>query len=379
MSFLAQCSHVTGVKKNVVVFDGGGVRGRFALDLFAKIAREQNVPLTALISMCVGVSAGAMIAAVIAFGFLDDKHTVAAQCEAFYALLPKMFQKRNGKPLLEPKYDGTGKRATLMQLFGDKKMGDARVPLVVLCCSENGEAVEFRSWDPECKDLEVATVLDASSAAPGYFPPVEVRPGAWMIDGGIRANKPLGTALLAMMSLFQANACTLHVLSVGTFFAPTKPPLTKEQAKKMGIAQWMHRKIIDAVLGMQDRTSEHIMEGLFGKRFLRLECQVDDISLDDVRAERLLLLRNAATMVWQQRAAEILRFLAPGQQLQPHLQPPQHQPAAPTSQQQQLPFDEEEEDAQLEDFLTQQLHTTEPTVVFRLPAPDALTQTVSPS
>jgi len=312
MSLIQRCLSPVGSKKTILVFDGGGVRGRFALELCCTIAREQPVPLSQLFSMVVGVSAGAMIATLVACGILDDVKQNPDACSAFYKMLPQMFGKPHpAGPLLMPKYNGKGKREALHKILGDKRLKDVKTPLVILCCTLDGEPIEFRSWDPAHGDLLLADLNDASSAAPGFFPPVELREDAWFTDGGVRANKPLISALLATIDLFDQDACNIHMLSIGTFFAPTQSFL-RPQAQLMGLLMWLkERRLIDALLGMQDRTSERLMNKMFGKRFLRLECQCDDIRMDDHSEQRQLRLRNAAAMVWQQRKQEILEFVVP--------------------------------------------------------------------
>lgn len=308
MSFIQQCVNVTGPKKLVVVFDGGGVRGRFSLDLCCCLAREQPVPLTKLVGMSVGVSAGGIVASWIALGMLDDFKINPSACDAFYTTLPDVFQKPNkGGPLFQPKYDGSGKRRALVRMFGNKRLGDAKIPLMILCCSMDGEPIEYRSWNPQQQHISLVDILDASSAAPGFFPPVRVE-NTWLTDGGVRANKPLLAALLATMDLFHDQACNIHMLSIGTNYAPViyfEPRL----APFMGILNWVRRRITDAMLGMQDHTSERLMFALFGKRFLRLECECNDISLDDATSASQTRLHSIAESIFNNQKQQILQFV----------------------------------------------------------------------
>ncbi len=51
------------------------------------------------------------------------------------------------------------------------------------------------------------------------------------------------------------------------------------------------------------------MRALFGQRFIRLECQCDDIKLDNYSSENQMRLANAAGQVWKQEGERILLFV----------------------------------------------------------------------
>ncbi len=247
MSFIRQCINVNGPKKIVVVFDGGGVRGRFALELCCNLAHSQDVPLSHLFSMVVGVSAGAMVATIVALGWLDDIATSKIACGKFYNYLPEMFQHPNRSgPLLAPKYDGTGKLRALQKLLGEHTFADVKTPLVILCSDLNGAPVPLCSWDPKLHDTKLADALNASSAAPVFFPPVLLN-DQWLCDGGVRANKPLILALLYAIDFFDQG--NLWWLSIGTSFASTHR-FSALKAAIMGIIAWLQHGLIEVLLGV---------------------------------------------------------------------------------------------------------------------------------
>ncbi len=308
MSFIRQCINVSGPKKTVVVFDGGGVRGRFALEICCTLANKQSIPLSQLFSMIVGVSAGAMVGTIIALGWLDDTKTSKDSCSKFYKHLPEMFETVNRKGrLLSPKYNGTGKTIALKRMLGKHTFADVLTPLVIMCCDLDGTPVPLCSWDPALQEVLLADALDASSAAPTFFPPVFVH-DQWLCDGGVRANKPLIHALLLAIDFFDRG--NLWWLSIGTSFSP-KRSFSATKAAMMGILAWLKHGLIEILLGGRDDTSEKLMRSLFQQRFIRLECQCDDIKLDNYSSLNQTRLDQAAKLVWNQQSEKILFFVDP--------------------------------------------------------------------
>jgi len=312
MSLIRQCVNVKGPKKTVIVFDGGGVRGRFALELCCQLAHSQPIPLSKLFSMVVGVSAGAMIGTIVALGWLDDMQKTSRACDQFYTYLPEMFFNPR-VPLLHPKYDGVGKTAALYKILGDRTFADIITPLVIVCCDLDGAPIVFRSWEQSVQNIRLVDALDASSAAPVFFPPVFVN-DQWLCDGGIRANKPLIVALLIAIDFFdQGNICWLSIGTSMTHFNSLLP-FTSLQAAAMGVVSWLKRGLISILLGAGDDTPEKLMRSLFADRFLRIECQCETIKLDDVDYQHQLKLNKAAKLVWEQQSSAILLFVQPNLQ-----------------------------------------------------------------
>ena len=309
MAQIRKCINVDGPKKNVVVFDGGGVRGRFGLEVCRLLAENQPVPLSQLFSMAAGVSAGAIIATIVALGLLDDSKTANTTCVNFYTYMPHMFHKQNKTgPWLAPRYDGTGKTLALRNVLGTKTFADVLTPLVICCCQPNGKPRNFCSWDPQVRDVLLADVLDASSAAPIFFPPVQVQ-GTWLVDGGVSANKPLMPALLNSIEFF--DRAHIRFLSIGSTATDSGPELTFAKAGLMGVFAWIGHGLLGVLLGTQDNTHDKVIQALFMDRFMRVECECDDIRIDDYSQASCVRFDKAARLVWEKQSEQILFFLKP--------------------------------------------------------------------
>lgn len=306
MSLIRQCLSTQGPKKTILVLDGGGARGGFALEVLCHIARSQPVPLSQLFSMIVGVSAGSFVGSIVALGLLDDVTTLENTCASFYSQLPQMFS-NPADFLFSPKFNGVGKKNTLQKVLGNKTLQDVKTPLVVLCSTMDGAPVMFRSWEDKSKMNLLADILDASSAVPVFFPPVFLN-DMWLIDGGVCANKPLIQALLTAIKFFDQN--NMYFLNIGTVYTSTRK-FSFKKAMKMGLIGWMLNGLFDVLLGVQDHTSEELMTELFAERFLRLDCACADIRLDDISKEHKSRLMKMAEMVWSRHKQQVLMFVKP--------------------------------------------------------------------
>lgn len=295
-------------EKRICVLDGGGMRGFYALNLLTLFQKEHliNNNDENSFDFFVGVSAGAIVAALFAFKLHNEEKEIQ---HTFQSLTTRIFQTTNSRgPWLQPKYDGRYKRKALHDYFGTRKLGEANVPFAIVCSFVDGGIVCFCSWKAEHANLLLADVLDATSAAPFYFPPVYLN-DMWLIDGGVRANKPLLQAFLLAQELFSKET-SLKFLSIGTYFTSRFRFAKNQCANDMGIIGWLKRGIFDVFMGTRDNSVEDVFTILFGDKFLRLVCMCDDVVLDDKRPETQKILNESAQNTLDAYRTKIVQFFA---------------------------------------------------------------------
>ena len=88
----------------------------------------------------------------------------------------------------------------------------------------------------EKKSISLVSACDASSAAPAYFPCVEVN-NVWYIDGGVVANNPTMVAYAEACKIW-GRGQDISVLSVGTGGM-------EGNAKGWGGIQWLKNGLLD--------------------------------------------------------------------------------------------------------------------------------------
>lgn len=194
---------------NVVSLDGGGTK-LVCYYLFLKHLHGQtmNTAPSETYQLVVGTSAGAMVGALLAFDMLFQ---VEEQQGEFSDLVQQFFTDPNPlAPVLAPKYRGKAKTQALRKTFGDLRMGQAKTRFCVVCSHLNGNPRLITSWgDP---DILVADALDATSAAPIFFPPVKIE-GEFIVDGGLVHNNPILVAFVTAAELIQGSPGEVYASS----------------------------------------------------------------------------------------------------------------------------------------------------------------------
>ncbi len=296
------------VQKVVLSLDGGGVRGKFSFGMCNLLALASEKPLSKVFDLILGVSVGSFIGAVIAFGMLDDKQTQTSIYNHIYAEMIDIFRAKNDFGLLlAPRYDGIGKRATLRRIFGQKTLGEVKTPFAVVCATMGGRPHVFKSWDKIHSQISVVDVLDASSAVPIYFPPVQIG-NRHFIDGGVRANKPLILTYLCATELFGTHQ--FKILSIGTQ-ATCELKISAEDVKNAGAISWIGYGLIDILTGIADDTEVLLMDELLGPyNFRRIYCDCGKIALDDMSAKSDSDLQDAIANKWQNSGDKLLEFIS---------------------------------------------------------------------
>ncbi len=221
----------------VLALGGGGVRGSAHLGLL-EVLKEAGIPILGL----AGSSAGALAAAVYAFG-LEAPHTTFSEWlkDPELERLHKsgaLYQVGRLVDFVRRPYlaEGARIRQGLRDLFGQRRIEESPIPLVIQACDfHTGELVMLRSG-PLCE------ALAASSAVPSVFPPVPWH-GRWLVDGDVAEKVPVTAAKALQQGPVVA-------VDVSNRMVPSLPKTALEAALQAGEAS--RRRLLSLALAQAD-------------------------------------------------------------------------------------------------------------------------------
>lgn len=305
--------------KRILALDGGGIRGVFSLMVLQRIEAlfrtERGNPRLVLrdeFDFFAGTSTGAIIAALLAWGKPVDAiltlyrergremFTKAGLLDRYWTgiydpqIIARMFRELfHDEATDAPALLGTGR------LWGAQP-ADQKYLLAVMRNATTGSAWPMCNNPrakyndralPDCNlDIPLWKLLRASTAAPVFFPPEEIRLGgrtSLFMDGGITPynNPALIAALMATLPAYRINwpatRTALQVVSIGT--GTTRTQLTQSAARNvnnMDIAKFIIPSLLGSVAIEQDLLCRVLGECVFGDEV--------DGELGDLHASGLL-------------------------------------------------------------------------------------------
>ncbi|WP_210491831.1 patatin-like phospholipase family protein [Patulibacter sp. SYSU D01012] len=204
----------------VLTVDGGGMRGLLAARALEELERRLGAPASRVFDVGAGVSTGALVVC----GALGLRRplsgTELAAC--YHEIGPRVFGRAQGAPPRVSLHGDPAAHARLRALIEPICSGqaflDAPARLIIPAADvgrragvlfDSGRGAEGTYGQA---DVRLADVVLASSALPGYFPPVRVGHGA-LVDGGMWAKDPTGSAV---RRLHEDDPAPLVVVSLGT-------------------------------------------------------------------------------------------------------------------------------------------------------------------
>ncbi|KAL0811146.1 hypothetical protein ABMA28_010403 [Loxostege sticticalis] len=295
----------------ILSLDGGGIRGIIAIELLRRLERLTGRKVHELFDYIVGVSTGAIIAAVIGGGVgnLDTAN------EMYLTLSKKMFGNTSligGASRLvwtHSYYDTEAWERLLQENLGDFSLtqcnrNNSPKMALVSCVVNTGSRLTpflFRSYEcgfrvrsvfPGTSRAKLWHAVRASAAAPTYFEEFRLD-GLLHQDGGIMVNNPTGVGLHEAKLLFGPDALRhATVVSIGTGRPLHKPVDYKLLAGTPQGTSWRDKfnKILDSAT---DTEGVHLVlnDLLPGGGYFRFnpplmnECAMDEVDgakLDDM-------------------------------------------------------------------------------------------------
>lgn len=215
-------------KRRILCIDGGGLLGTFPAAFLAALEERVERPIGQYFDLIAGTSTGGIIALGLGLGlqaseilrlYRDRGAEIFGQHHD--PLKNALFrQLRKIRWLRRAKYDSEKLREILVEVFGEKHIGDASTRLVIPAWSPTAGAVyiyktahHFR-LKTDYKELVVDAAL-ATAAAPTYFQAHMTKHDVGLVDGGVWANNPIGIAVVEAITLLDWPRDSIHVLSLG--------------------------------------------------------------------------------------------------------------------------------------------------------------------
>lgn len=290
--------------KLILSLDGGGVRERFTVEVLAHIENSLQIKISQVFDMVVGVSAGAIAAAIIAEGSYNDIHD--ALLDSY-----EVFREKNSHApgLFETMYSGDGKRAELKRVFKEKKMSSLKMPIALLTVKmQNGEAVVFTEKDVDADSINICNVVDASSAAPVYFPAVKIK-GESFIDGGFVNNDPVFVGIEYAKRIWpNVKLDDIAIFSIGTGIA-TDINIRDNSPTQFGLLKWLSEGLLTIMTDSRRNYNESMVQTLVGKdNYLRITSKVV-ATTDDLQTNTSNDLSDDAGNLWTSHGSKILDWL----------------------------------------------------------------------
>lgn len=338
----------TSGERYILSIDGGGIRGIIPAVLLSSMnsylrSKGDMKPLYSHFDLIAGTSTGALLSLGLAMKDVNVRKEEGDECAVTrhvrsglfsYADVTDGYIERTADPscfktlytgnarkifssknrlfgsVFTDKYDSSSLEKFLIGTFGEVKLSDALVPVMVVSYNSmegKGEILSsYNSW----KDMSAAAAARASSAAPLYFPPLyTVTPEgkeAALLDGGVIANNP------ALMSYEEARklypSCrTFHILSLSTArgiyrFNPKEAP--------NGVAGWAE-PVMKIYPNAQMDLVDQILSSLSDVRYTRISGIVtkEKIKLDDTREESMRILSEGGEKLYEDNRKAIEAYL----------------------------------------------------------------------
>lgn len=300
---------------NILALSGGGYKGLFSAHVLSYLEKEFDCPIAKKFDLIAGTSIGGIIAIALALEIPTEKIE-----KLFIDKGNIIFKKRhfwsNGY-LLNSKYNNTGLKDTLSDLFENKTIEDLKHKIIIPTVNyTEGKPQLFKT--PHCaglckdKNTKLIDVAMATSAAPTYFPIYQSNLGDF-VDGGLVANHPGYFATIEAQKYLTHNLQDIHQLHIGTisqkFISPSSKRILKSSFFSWGAI------LISLIFSCQENTANFFLNYTLGNRYYSIDGETSDkqakkIKLDAVSEQsKTLLIQKAESAVQKFLGTENFKFL----------------------------------------------------------------------
>jgi len=194
---------------------------------------------------------------------------------------------------IRPKYQGIPKRLVLQRELGDVKLSSLAKRIFIPCFNLSQDQLEIFTNGSQ-PDFLLSEIADACTAAPSYFPPVQMQDGDWRIDGGVGMNNPGFNAYLHAQRCW--HQYDIKLLSIGSGWRSFA--INGAKASRYGGLQWSAQGIASIILREKMLSNVKTTAEVLGDQVLYINHYLKDFDMPDH-------MDSANNAIVQQKALEI--------------------------------------------------------------------------
>lgn len=292
----------------ILCIDGGGIRGIIPGMALAALEERAGRPVHELFDLVAGTSTGGILALGLTCRDPDDPGRARYAAEDLVELYTDhgatIFDRHGLRAvpglglltdMLEEKYPAGPLEGVLDDYFGDARLKDALVDVIVPAYEIERRVPFFfksrRARENDDYDYFVRDVARATSAAPTYFEPHRIDAGDdyySLVDGGVFANNPTMCAIAEALTVTRQaaaedgdtddRALDLVVASLGTGEHTRRIP--HDEAVGYGLVQWAPRLLSIMMDGNSDTVRYQAEQAVPDGRHFRFQVRLDAASDD---------------------------------------------------------------------------------------------------
>lgn len=282
--------------KTILSLDGGGSHLLIQLSVLACLEEDTGTATYDLFDLIAGSSSGGLITCLILGRQLSANRIIKKVVQE--KLLEKiMTEHRFGRLLnklqVRPKYQGVPKKLTLQQELGDLKLSSLRKQIFIPCFNLNQDQLEIFTNGNQ-PDFLLSEIADACTAAPSYYPPVQMQDGGWRIDGGVGMNNPGFSAYLYAQRCWHPH--DIKLLSIGSGWRSFA--IKGAKARGYGGLQWSAQGIASIILREKMLANVRTTAEVLGDQVLYINHYLKDYDMPDH-------MDSANNVIVQQKALDI--------------------------------------------------------------------------
>jgi predicted acylesterase/phospholipase RssA len=263
------------------------------------IEKSTGKPLRELFDLISGTSTGGILA--MGYGLPSQALSTEDLVNLYKQDGPTIFANPRGlnSYIRHPKYSNANLRSILAKYFGEHRLADATVDLLITSYDMTFRSPHMMTRRSARENNErnyfMADAGLATSAAPTYFPP-HLLGERVLIDGGLVANNPACLAIAEARQLWPDDDDILLVsLGTGTLAKSTKT----SSAQTWGKILWATPAIEAMFDGTAKATETFLASALEPDRYFRFQCTLDDLTekLDSVSPRAMRGLQMHARFI----------------------------------------------------------------------------------